>query len=106
LEHVAPTWRHRSRSRVGRAPPRKKSPTGRTKANAAKPDARSGSKTAKILDLLKRPGGASLNQIMKATEWQAHSVRGFISGTLGRKMGLKVVSVKTEDGARTYSVKA
>jgi hypothetical protein len=67
--------------------------------------ARQGSKTEKILDLLKRPGGASLNQIMKATEWQAHSVRGFISGTLGRKMGLKVVSVKTEDGARTYSVK-
>jgi hypothetical protein len=68
--------------------------------------ARSGSKTEKILDLLKRPGGASLHQIMKATEWQAHSVRGFISGTLGRKMGLKVVSTKTEGGERTYSVKA
>ena len=81
---------------------KQKTPKSAPQAKGARP----GSKTEKILDLLKRPGGASLNQIMKATEWQAHSVRGFISGTLGRKMGLKVVSTKTEDGERTYSVKA
>jgi hypothetical protein len=42
---------------------------------------------------------------MKATDWQPHSVRGFISGTLGKKMGLTVASVKGEDGERRYSIK-
>ncbi len=41
---------------------------------------------------------------MKATDWQAHSVRGFISGALVRKMGLKVESAKREDGERTYRI--
>jgi len=43
---------------------------------------------------------------MKETGWQAHSVRGFLSGTVGKKMGLAVTSTKGEDGERTYSVKA
>jgi hypothetical protein len=42
---------------------------------------------------------------MKATGWQAHSVRGFLSGALGKKMGLMVTSTKAEDGERRYSVK-
>ena len=42
---------------------------------------------------------------MKATGWQPHSVRGFLSGTVGKKMGLTVKSTKGEDGERTYSVK-
>ena len=41
---------------------------------------------------------------MKATDWQAHSIRGFISGTLGKKMGLKTESTKREDGERVYSL--
>jgi hypothetical protein len=41
-----------------------------------------------------------------AKEAEAHSVRGFISGTLGKKMGLRVVSARGEDGARRYSVKS
>ena len=67
---------------------------------------RHGTKTAQILDLLKRPGGASLKELMKATGWQAHSIRGFLSGTVGKKMGLRVMSIKGEDGERRYSVKA
>jgi hypothetical protein len=39
---------------------------------------------------------------MKATGWQSHSVRGFLSGTLGKKMGLKIESSKTNDGERVY----
>jgi hypothetical protein len=43
---------------------------------------------------------------MKATSWQRHSIRGFLSGTVGKKMGLTVESKKAEDGERRYSVKA
>ena len=61
-------------------------------------------KTAKILALLKRTGGASLEQLRKATGWQAHSVRGFLSGTLKKKMGLRVTSSKLQGGQRTYRI--
>jgi hypothetical protein len=67
--------------------------------------ARDGSKTAKILDLLKRAGGVTAKELMKATGWQAHSMRGFLSGTVGKKMGLTVTSTKGEDGGRVYSIK-
>jgi hypothetical protein len=67
---------------------------------------RRGSKTAKVLALLKRPLGASLKDLLKATGWQPHSVRGFLSGTVAGKMGLKVLSSKTESGERRYAVKA
>jgi len=80
----------------------KKAPKAPKKAGVA----RDGSKAAKILELLKRPDGATLAEIMKATDWQAHSVRGFISGTLSKKLGLAVASAKTEVGERRYSVKA
>ena len=66
--------------------------------------ARDGSKKATVLGLLQRKGGATLAQIMKATGWQAHSVRGFISGALGKKMGLTVDSARREDGERVYSI--
>jgi hypothetical protein len=88
-----------------KATPAKKVPKGAKKAKAAKPEARNGSKSAQILDLLKRPGGATSKELMKVTGWQPHSVRGFLSGTVGKKMGLTVVSTKGEDGERTYSVK-
>jgi hypothetical protein len=68
--------------------------------------ARQGSKTARVLDLLKRAGGASAKELMKATGWQPHSVRGFLSGTVGKKMGLAVSSTKGENGERSYSVTA
>ena len=96
--HVAP-----KKGKSGKkASPAKKAPKGAKKAVGA----RDGSKTAKVLDLLKRPGGVTAKELMKATDWQPHSVRGFLSGTVGKKMGLTVTSTKGEDGERTYSVKA
>ena len=96
--HVAPK---RGKSGKKGSPP-KKAPKATKKAGGA----RDGSKAAKILDLLKRPEGATLKGLMKATGWQAHSVRGFLSGTIGKKLGLNVVSTKGDDGERTYSIKA
>jgi len=67
---------------------------------------RAGSKTETVLALMKQPGGTTLKAIMDATKWQAHSVRGFISGMLGKQMGLTVVSAKGENGERSYSISA
>jgi hypothetical protein len=89
-----------------KATPAKRAPTGRRKAQVAKPGAGSGSKTARILDLLRRPGGATARELLKAIGWQAHSLRGFLSGTVGKKMGLALTSAKGEDGERVYSLKA
>ena len=61
-------------------------------------------KKAIVLELLHQPAGATLDELMKATGWQAHSVRGFLSGTLGKKMGLKVDSSKRSDGERSYLI--
>ena len=49
------------------------------------------SKSAQIINLLKRPNGASIPELVKVTTWQAHSVRGFMSGTLKTKRGLLVI---------------
>jgi len=96
--HVAP----KKGKPTKKASPAKKAPKGAKKAAGA----RDGSKTAKVLELLKRPSGVTAKELMKATGWQPHSVRGFLSGTVGKKMGLTVTSTKGEDGERTYSIKA
>jgi len=80
----------------------KKAPKAAKKAG----EAREGSKAATVLDLLTRPDGATLAELIKATGWQAHSVRGFLSGTVSKKLGLAVTSAKVESGERSYSVKA
>ena len=62
------------------------------------------SKTARVIALLERPKGATLKELMRATGWQTHSVRGLISGQLKKKLKLKVRSFKRE-GERVYSIK-
>ena len=86
--------------------PGTKASTKKKAPRSARNDARKGSKTATILELLKRPGGATAKELLNATSWQPHSLRGFISGTLGKKMGLAVTSTKCQDGERSYSVQA
>jgi hypothetical protein len=83
----------------GSADSAKRGPSGRSKAVA-----REGSKKARILTLLKQAKGATLDEIMRATGWQAHSVRGFISGNLGKRMGLKVNSTRRSGGERSYRI--
>jgi hypothetical protein len=81
-----------------------KRPTVGREAPPAARKERSSSKATRVIALLRRPEGATLQVITKATGWQPHSVRGFISGQLKKKLGLKVRSVKHE-GKRVYSIK-
>jgi hypothetical protein len=74
-----------------------------SKAKPATP-ARRGTKTVEIFDLLKRSGGVTLKELMKATGWQAHSVRGFLSGVIRKKMGIRAESSKQPDGGRSYHI--
>jgi len=70
-----------------------------------KPTGRANSKIAKVVEMLRTPTGSTINAIMKATGWQAHSVRGAISGAIKKKLGLKVTSeVRGDD--RFYRVGA
>jgi hypothetical protein len=61
-----------------------------------------GTKAAVILKKLATAKGATLEQLMEATAWQAHSLRGFLSGTVKKKLGLTLVSEVGKDGVRRY----
>jgi hypothetical protein len=87
-----------------RVAPKKARPTKQADHGDGASSAREGSKKAEILALLRRVAGATLPELMAATDWQAHSVRGFLSGTLRKKMGLTVESAKRQDGERVYSI--
>src|ERR1019366_6943411 len=93
---------------VGQRRAGKPQPSRKAKApKAAKRDAkgaREGSKKTTILELVSRKAGATLDELVKATGWNSNSVRGFISGQLGKKMKLKIDSHKREDGQRVYHI--
>lgn len=59
-------------------------------------------KIATLIAMLRREGGASIDEMAEATQWQVHSVRGALSGILKKKLGLEVTSKKVEDRGRVY----
>jgi len=61
-------------------------------------------KQEQVLSLLRRSGGATIDEIMQATDWQQHSVRGFLAGTVKKKLGLTLSSSKVADGVRRYRI--
>ena len=61
-------------------------------------------KASRCLELLRCAEGASLDELMTATGWQSHSVRGFLSGAVKRKLGLTVTSAVGSDDVRRYHV--
>ena len=73
-------------------------------ASFAKPRARANSKQALVIEMLRRPEGATVAQIMEATGWQAHTVRGTLAGALKKRLGLVVISNKTAGSERVYRV--
>ena len=65
---------------------------------------RDGSKEAKVIKMLRRPEGATIAQIMAATDWRAHTVRGVFAGALKKRRGLAVTSAKPQGGERIYRI--
>jgi hypothetical protein len=82
-------------------------PKNRTvkKAPAKKPGAaRPTSKLGQLQAMLQRHEGATIAQLSKALDWQAHSVRGAMSGNLKKKQGLKITASKEEGAERVYRI--
>jgi Protein of unknown function (DUF3489) len=61
-------------------------------------------KQERMLTLLGQPKGTSIDEMMQATGWQQHSVRGFLAGTVKRKLGFSLTSLKPDDGVRRYRI--
>ncbi len=68
------------------------------------PTLRAGTKQALLITLLQAPEGATMEAIIAATGWQAHSARGAMSGALGQKLGLIVTSAKEDGRGRVYRI--
>ena len=100
IQHLQPGSREH-----GRRVPDKKGSAMRKASPKTRRSPRENSKTARVIALLRQPQGASLKTILRTTGWQAHSVRGFISGQLGKRMGLRVRSFE-RDGERVYAIKS
>jgi hypothetical protein len=72
---------------------------------ASKSPARSATKHDRIIAMLRSSAGATIASLVTATEWQQHSVRGFLAGVIRKKLGLNLVSEQTDKG-RVYRIKA
>ncbi len=70
----------------------------------AKPRTREHSKQAIVIQMLRRPEGATVKQLCEATGWQAHTVRGTFAGAFKKKLGLNLVSDKVQGGDRVYRI--
>jgi hypothetical protein len=90
-------------ARVKRSGGTKTSGVRRKATKGSAKQGKSETKQGRILALLQRPKGASLDALVKETQWQKHSVRGFLAGTVRKKLKLPLLSEKT-DGIRTYRI--
>ena len=90
----------RSTARKTAKPASRERSTPTSPRSAARPD----TKHARIIAMLRTPAGATITAIMTATDWQQHSVRGFLAGVVRKKLGLNLVSEQTGKG-RVYRIK-
>jgi hypothetical protein len=84
------------------AVPANEAPVGPTSATT--PKVRAGTKQAHLIEMLQRPEGATIDEIVAAFGWQPHTVRGAIAGALKKKLGLTVTSEKVEGRGRVYRI--
>jgi hypothetical protein len=91
---AAPAKRKASRKKAAKATPAAGEPENQP---TGKPSPRAGTKQALMVEMLKRPEGATVEQIAAATGWQHHTIRGAISGALKKKLGLTVEATRTRE---------
>src|SRR6266487_3108306 len=91
-------------TRSGTQKTSKSKPRSRSEHSSPKTSTRPDTKHARILAMLRTTAGATIAAIMAATEWQQHSVRGFLAGVVRKKLGLNLVSEQTDKG-RVYRIK-
>jgi hypothetical protein len=82
---------------------RTKKATPKTAAATERPP-RTDSKQAKLITMLQRPEGTTIAEVVKALDWQPHTVRGAIAGALKKKLGLKIESEKDGERGRVYRI--
>ena len=97
----AKTARRTATSEKDKGQSRRRGQRARQNALAA---VRNGTKQAMLVDLLDSAKGASVSEMAAEAGWQPHSVRGFLSGTVKKKLGLKVISAQVEDRGRVYRI--
>ena len=85
-------------------PKKTKTPKPEPKPASTERKPRDGTKQSLMIELLKRPGGTTLAEIVEATGWQAHTVRGAMAGALKKKLGLNIISEKDEVKGRIYRI--
>jgi hypothetical protein len=95
--------RRAAKPATGRHEP-KESAARRGRERGTRPARQSGQAKTKRQACLDTPQRASLEELQSVTGWQPHSVRGFLAGTVKKKLGLKLTSEKTGDGSRRYRV--
>jgi hypothetical protein len=87
-----------------RARPKMAAATSTSAPAAVPPKTRADTKQAKLIAMLRRKHGATIAEIVEATGWRPHTVRGFFAGALKKKLGLVVTSEKVEGGERFYRI--
>lgn len=89
---------------IGQQRPSPPPPIDVTPARDSAQPCRPGTKLAKVVTALQNPDGATIFQLMCCTGWQAHTIRGVLSGMVRKKLGLNVVSTKAAGGERVYRI--